>query len=201
MVTTTVCKYLQVKYGTPAPTTMTKKDAVTIGLPYPPQTGWLKKHGHQVLSDDQVRNMIAAVSESLSKKTTEHQLRVLSGQLDRLQSEWPLDHEKCKSSLLNVQKHSNFVTAKISQTTVKKRVSDGFYETRAWRELRYKALVKYGARCQCCGANRDDGVRIHVDHIKPRSKFPDLQLELSNLQVLCEDCNIGKSNKDYTDWT
>jgi len=42
--------------------------------------------------------------------------------------------------------------------------------------------------------------QIHVDHIKPRSKFPELELVFDNLQVLCDDCNIGKSNVDSTDF-
>jgi hypothetical protein len=42
--------------------------------------------------------------------------------------------------------------------------------------------------------------KLHVDHIKSRSKHPDLALEITNLQVLCADCNIGKSNTDETDW-
>lgn len=41
---------------------------------------------------------------------------------------------------------------------------------------------------------------MHVDHIKPRSKYPALELVLSNLQVLCEDCNLGKLAHDETDW-
>jgi len=41
---------------------------------------------------------------------------------------------------------------------------------------------------------------LHVDHIKPRSKYPELSLTFSNLQILCEDCNFGKSNIDQTDW-
>lgn len=72
-----------------------------------------------------------------------------------------------------------------------------FYRTREWAELRYKTLVKYGKVCQCCGA---DKVVLHVDHIKPRSKYPHLELDIDNLQVLCETCNVGKSNKDVTDW-
>jgi 5-methylcytosine-specific restriction endonuclease McrA len=72
-----------------------------------------------------------------------------------------------------------------------------FYRTREWAELRYKILVKYGRVCQCCGA---DKVVLHVDHIKPRSKYPQLELDINNLQVLCETCNVGKSNKDVTDW-
>lgn len=80
------------------------------------------------------------------------------------------------------------------------RVGESFFTSKAWRGLRYKALVKFGARCQCCGISGADGAVMHVDHIKPRSKYPDLALELSNLQVLCADCNIGKSNRDQTDW-
>jgi 5-methylcytosine-specific restriction endonuclease McrA len=41
---------------------------------------------------------------------------------------------------------------------------------------------------------------MHVDHIKPRSKYPALELAEDNLQVLCELCNIGKSNTNETDW-
>jgi len=76
-----------------------------------------------------------------------------------------------------------------------------FLVTREWRELRYRVLRKRGGSCECCGRNyRDHGVVVHVDHIKPRSKYPHLSLVFENLQVLCEDCNIGKSNKDQTDW-
>ncbi len=75
-----------------------------------------------------------------------------------------------------------------------------FYESREWFELRYAVLKQHGARCMICGRTRSDGVVMHVDHIKPRSKFPELELEASNLQVLCRPCNLGKSNIDQTDW-
>jgi len=78
--------------------------------------------------------------------------------------------------------------------------SDEFLSSYAWRSLRMEVLTMYGARCQCCGATPVDGVRIHVDHIKPRRLFPALALERSNLQVLCEVCNHGKGNWDQTDW-
>lgn len=78
--------------------------------------------------------------------------------------------------------------------------SPGFYMTREWRELRYEALKINGGKCQLCGCGRAEGKKIHVDHIKPRSKYPELELDLTNLQVLCEDCNLGKSNRDETDW-
>ena len=52
----------------------------------------------------------------------------------------------------------------------------------------------------CCGHRGTQDNPLQVDHIKPRSKFPHLALEISNLQVLCRDCNLGKGNRDATDW-
>ena len=75
-----------------------------------------------------------------------------------------------------------------------------FYASQQWRSLRYKALKRGGGRCDLCGAVPSKDQPLHVDHIRPRSKFPALALELSNLQVLCKDCNLGKSNRDDTDW-
>jgi len=69
-----------------------------------------------------------------------------------------------------------------------------FYRTPAWRKLRYEALIRCGRACMCCGAKPSDGIILHVDHVKPRSKYPKLALDINNLQILCEDCNLGKSN-------
>lgn len=71
-----------------------------------------------------------------------------------------------------------------------------FYRSREWRTLRYQVLVCHGGRCQCCGSLGP----LHVDHIKPRKTHPHLSLVFSNLQVLCKECNLGKSAIDETDW-
>lgn len=83
-----------------------------------------------------------------------------------------------------------------------------FYSSWEWKAARYEALKTYGRRCQCCGWRPGDTEHGHlvVDHIKPRSKYPDLSLSVSNLQVMCNDCNMGKSNiwdddfRDVEDW-
>jgi len=72
-----------------------------------------------------------------------------------------------------------------------------FYQSRGWLEVRHDVLKRYGGRCMLCG---DQKSGMHVDHIKPRSKYPELALDINNLQVLCRDCNLGKSNRDQTDW-
>lgn len=77
-----------------------------------------------------------------------------------------------------------------------------FCKTREWQALRFRALQKSNGCCVLCGrSHRVDGVKLHVDHIKPKSRFPALAMDLTNLQVLCEDCNLGKGNRDTTDWS
>lgn len=78
--------------------------------------------------------------------------------------------------------------------------TDGeFTRGRKWRTCRYATLMQQGNWCRACGGRPPEKV-LHVDHIKPRSKHPELALDLSNLQVLCRDCNLGKGNSDEIDW-
>lgn len=74
-----------------------------------------------------------------------------------------------------------------------------FFNSQSWKRVRYEALRRSSARCQCCGVPGSQ-TQLHVDHIKPRSLFPQLALELSNLQVLCGDCNFGKGASDEINW-
>lgn len=78
--------------------------------------------------------------------------------------------------------------------------SDEFLASFAWRAMRIQVLRKYGAKCMCCGATPAHGAVMNVDHIKPRKLFPQLALDIENLQVLCHECNHGKGNWDQTDW-
>lgn len=63
-----------------------------------------------------------------------------------------------------------------------------------WR-LRALVLMRDGARCQLCGAEARSGALLHVDHIVPWSKGGETTLE--NLRVLCNVCNIGKSDVEF----
>lgn len=59
--------------------------------------------------------------------------------------------------------------------------------------LRYSILERDGFKCVLCGRTAEDGVKLHVDHIKPISKGG--LTEPDNLQTLCNECNLGKSNR------
>lgn len=78
--------------------------------------------------------------------------------------------------------------------------SEDFYKSKAWLELRYIALSNSDGRCCICGASAKDGVQLHVDHIIPRSRRPDLELDLDNVQITCDSCNWGKNNYDTKDF-
>lgn len=83
---------------------------------------------------------------------------------------------------------------------IKKTPDDEFFRSQAWKSLRYNAFSKYGNFCQCCGVKAGNGVVLHVDHIKPRSLYPELEYDINNLQILCGDCNVGKLHVKEDDW-
>ena len=57
--------------------------------------------------------------------------------------------------------------------------------------LKKKCLIRDDFTCQRCGM-RDVDI-AEVDHIKERYKFPELYLDLSNLQTLCPNCHRRKT--------
>lgn len=62
------------------------------------------------------------------------------------------------------------------------------------KTMRFEVMQRDGFSCRACGRNaRTDGVKLHVDHIKPILHGGLTVIE--NLQTLCEDCNLGKSAK------
>jgi len=62
------------------------------------------------------------------------------------------------------------------------------------KSLRYAVFKRANFRCQCCGAKptADNDVQLHIDHIVPQSLGGGH--EFDNLQSLCSDCNLSKSN-------
>jgi hypothetical protein len=59
--------------------------------------------------------------------------------------------------------------------------------------LRYRVLEQAHGRCVACGNGVRDGARLHVDHIVPYSQGG--RTEESNLQALCDKCNLGKGGR------
>jgi len=74
-----------------------------------------------------------------------------------------------------------------------KKYKDSFYNGKKWLSLRYDFLFSSkNKECAICGSIKKP---FHVDHILPRSKYPELEYKIENLQILCAECNLGKSDK------
>jgi hypothetical protein len=56
--------------------------------------------------------------------------------------------------------------------------------------VRYEVLRRDRYTCRFCGSSAPDVV-LHIDHVEP--KLAGGRDNPSNLQVLCEECNLGKS--------
>ena len=73
---------------------------------------------------------------------------------------------------------------------------DNFYQSKPWKRLREKVLLKWPRVCMKC-KSKDN---IEVDHVLPRSIFPSLALSFSNMGLLCKKCNQEKSARIIPDY-
>ena len=76
----------------------------------------------------------------------------------------------------------------------------GFYHKPAWRKLRLLALQRDHYLCQECLRRGKITAATEVHHIKELNDFPELGLDLSNLESLCWQCHedTKKRGKDRT---
>ncbi len=65
----------------------------------------------------------------------------------------------------------------------------GFYHWPAWRQLRTMALHRDHYLCQECLRKKRIRRATEVHHVKPIADFPELALELDNLESLCWNCH------------
>ena len=64
------------------------------------------------------------------------------------------------------------------------------------KRLRFEVLKRDAFTCQYCGKQPPDTI-LHLDHIKPVSKGG--KNTILNLITSCQDCNLGKSDKELSD--
>lgn len=161
---------------------LTILEAKIVGLKWPLKKRWYKDNMHVEFDLNEMLSAKALKKKRISITPAEKKVR-----RDR------------KENLKTVKK---FIKIEISSIEFEKAKEEyeyannpGFLLSYEWRQLRFKALQKYGRRCQCCGATPEGGATINVDHVRSRRNFPHLALELDNLQILCAECNHGKGNQ------
>jgi 5-methylcytosine-specific restriction endonuclease McrA len=113
------------------------------------------------------------------------------------------------------QAEKKFAQAKQLKDALRKRRSDGkilydgWRNTSDWQQWRIRQLDLQNWRCGYCEQAMAFGEKIYlangdfelqpthptVDHILPKSLFPNLALDKQNLMMLCWSCNQKKGNK------
>lgn len=209
-----ILEYLQKKYSVVVPTTIRKAEANIFGIVFPLTPNWLALHGSKEIDSGMkvrlVQSLIArndmfssAGLDALGETMPSNPPSVKMAKADRKhKARLAKKAEKVKAldeklAFGKKAAHTRFSKVAIRGVDVS---SPDFLQTYEWRRARMEALRKYGPVCQCCGATPATGAVMNVDHIKPRKLFPQLALDLSNLQILCHECNHGKGNWDMTDW-
>jgi 5-methylcytosine-specific restriction endonuclease McrA len=174
----------------------TKANLAKLGVDWPPRKGWKKKLLGK--NPNKRKENYKKRRQQVLKHLGLNEYSTNAGVCLAIHNEtgWPIPDKACRyrAYITRFSRQLNR-TKKLPNSKQRSKIKD-FYNSKQWKELRYTALRMSEGRCQICGATAQDGVRIHVDHIKPRSKYPELELDLDNLQVACEDCNYGKMNYD-----
>lgn len=190
-----VLQYLQAKYKSESPVAITKSEAFAFGIPYPLKPGWLVKHGPREVT----AYMMSKVKAGLEAKAKK---RAKKGKSLSHYHNAALDIIAGKSGPVSYPSIRSYTPPPAKPPKQRYVDPNGpeFLTSYAWRTLRMQALKLYGAICMCCGDSPQNGAVMNVDHIKPRKHFPNLALDIANLQILCGACNQGKCNWDETDW-
>lgn len=172
-----------------------------LGETWPPAKGWIERAIDREIADDRAA-LFVEYSKRRPNKAERQDVKRMVGLLPAKAVDEPIkwDHNPEIRALLEHVRRNRTLRGSPCPKYDGDVKGEKFLLSYQWRRLRMAALLKHGARCQCCGSTASDGVRMHVDHIQPRSKRPDLALDIDNLQVLCEVCNHGKGNWDATDW-
>lgn len=208
---TTIIEYLRCKYKTDKPTAILKTEAKAFGMPYPLRSGWLIEFGGMEITPGMLHRLRDGLTRRGGVKASAGLAAIdappapapydksKKGKIDRKRVRLAAKAQELAYKLANPHLSTSVPLAHVVEGVDVR--STEFLRTWAWRELRYATIKRYGPVCMCCGATaRTSGEPIQVDHIKPRSLFPELALDPENLQPLCSPCNQGKSNTDFTDW-
>ena len=91
--------------------------------------------------------------------------------------------------------HENIICStqcRVQQNQWKRSIPHTSNRKNTYYKLRFKVLTRDNFTCQYCGKTPQDGVKLQVDHIYPKSKGG--KWTLNNLITSCAICNNGKSD-------
>lgn len=147
---------------------------------------WVKKGSQPTTTD--IKNGISKYSVNTYLRRFGGWRNALKSFLDYINEEYVFAEklQKCKENNAN---------------HIKGEKSNSHHLTSRDPNLRLKFLVMKRDNFKCCMCGRSPAttvsLELHIDHIVPWSKGGETVMD--NLQTLCSDCNLGKSNLSEAD--
>jgi hypothetical protein len=103
---------------------------------------------------------------------------------------------ECFVSYINETTDEDTETVIIESHLINENKSEYKHSTNRDVNLRLRFQVMKRDNFKCCNCGRSpattQGLELHIDHIKPWAKGGETVID--NLQTLCQDCNLGKSD-------
>lgn len=181
----------------------------SIGVSVPPKRGWKREVIGKKITTEQFESFVSMKGKrgktiDKSRNNTKNQLLVsihkAAKKIDLLNSHIELAKIEINALIGKIGATGNICFSNCSFSVEHILNINGLnkfdYYSPDFRELRYKVFLRDGEICAKCGATPRPNFWLEIDHIKPVSKYPELALDIDNLQVLCKDCNRAKSNID-----
>lgn len=206
-------EYLAGKYKNSYSFAISDDECVALGIGVPPERGWPEKYGAMEIDLPLAKALMSLMLRVLANSSSPRKKATAQWAIETIRLHFGRAADdvnvapKVSKELRAIRKDKRRKRKEKKRASEVKKFytkkpanSDTFLESYEWRRVRMVVLKRDGAKCACCGATPADGLRMHVDHIKPRKTHPALALDPKNLQVLCEVCNHGKGNWDTTDW-
>ncbi|WP_426960232.1 HNH endonuclease [Muricoccus radiodurans] len=113
---------------------------------------------------------------------------------------WRLCALPCQAQLGPADRGIRGSAKRVAPSGTPASIVNAFLRTLEWTRVRDEALRASDGRCELCGRGKQDGVRLNVDHVRPRRTHPHLALDVRNLQVLDDAWNAEKGNRFEDDW-
>lgn len=102
--------------------------------------------------------------------------------------EWEaLSEDRRKELRAESRKEKPIKTYYVKKPKAAKKPKREYYTAKEWATTRTVVFARDGRICHMCG-----NVATHIDHLLPKSKYPELALNLDNLKPACKDCNFTK---------
>lgn len=106
---------------------------------------------------------------------------------------WPSSQEEIRDFIAREKEKEELARARAAMPRKIKKPKKVYYTKEEWAVAREAVFSRDGRICYMCQCEA-----TQVDHVLPKSKYPHLALDLTNLKPICWPCNRKKNTQVLT---